>query len=283
VTTLSPTHLAIAAGAAAAIAVLAGAARLLSFAGAAAAFVVGFCIFGFGGLGLAVPLLAFFLSSSLLSKLGRRRKAGQATLAEKGSTRDAGQVLANGGPAAALAVIHGLNLAFLPPRVAALTAIASLAAANADTWATEIGGWWRGRPILLSSFKRVEPGTSGAVSMAGLVAALAGAAFVAAAGWAAWPRGSTLYLWRLDAVEFLAIAWAGFVAAFADSILGASVQAQYKCLACGALTERQSHCGGPAPLARGLRWFNNDLVNLAATLLGALFAWLLLRYFGSPL
>jgi uncharacterized membrane protein len=177
----------------------------------------------------------------------------------------------------------GMELRSPTPRVAMLLFLAALAAVNADTWATEIGGLSRARPLLLSTFKRVAPGTSGAVSWLGLFGALLGAAVIPLSAWLAWPSRSTLLFWRIDAAEMLTVAWAGFVASFADSVLGASVQAQYQCARCGAVSERREHCGRPAVLRRGWRWVTNDVVNFAASVLGVLFAWLLLRYAAYPL
>ncbi len=280
-----PIHLTQAALIAGGVAVAAGLLRLLTFSGALAAFAVGVFIFGFGRLTFAAPLLAFFFSSSLLSLLGKARKAGANARYSKSSTRDAGQVLANGGVATALVILFALLLQ--QHRVAALRPLyllylASLGAVNADTWATEVGGLSASRPWLVTTLRRVDRGTSGAVSVAGLLAALAGAAFIALVGWAVWPRGSTELLWRIDPPEIIAVAWGGFVAAYVDSLLGATVQAHYRCGHCGQITERPVHCEAPATLARGWRWVNNDVVNLATSLCGVLFTWILLKLFAYP-
>ncbi len=273
--TFSIQNLLIAAGLAGGIAALAGILRLLSFSGALAAFAVGFFVFGLGGLPFAVPLLAFFLSSSLLSYIGRRRKALLGFEA-KGARRDAVQVLANGGVPALLAI----GFAVSPDtRNIALLFLASLAAVNADTWATEIGALFPGRPRLLSSFKSVPHGTSGAVSLVGTLAALAGAAFIAWSATFAWPSRSPILLWRPDSAELITVAWAGFLAAYVDSLLGATVQEQFKCGVCGKITDRRDHCGLAAVRIRGLKWFTNDAVNLVTSLSGVLFAWLLMRYY----
>ncbi len=85
----------------------------------------------------------------------------------------------------------------------------------------------------------------------------------------------------------LLVAWAGlFLAVVAtvggltgslvDSLLGATVQAIYYCAACSRETERPVHgCGRPTKLIRGWTWLNNDLVNLAASLIGGLVSALL--------
>jgi uncharacterized protein (TIGR00297 family) len=274
-TALTPLYLFYAGLLAAGISLAAWLLRLLSYSGALAAFAVGFFIFGFGGLPFAIPLLVFFFSSSLLSRVGRARKARRLNaLYEKTATRDAGQVLANGSIPALLAFLYARS----PSTQTWLLCLASLAAVNADTWATEIGGLAPGRPRLVTTYKQVEPGTSGAVSFLGLVAALLGSLAVVLAGWLAWPPYTLALMWRFHLPEALAVLWAGFVAAFGDSILGASAQAQYKCAQCGVVTERAGHCNRPACLVRGFRWINNDVVNFLTGFMGAFFAWILLTY-----
>lgn len=252
------------------------AARLLSLSGAVSTFVVGLVIFGLGGGAWAVPLLAFFLSSSLLSKLFRARKTALEATEAKGSVRDAGQVWANGG----VPVLVVLCFWYFNSRLPAyslkwfpLIYLAALAAMNADTWATEIGKLAPRAPRLLSNFRPAEAGTSGAVSLTGLLAAFAGAAFIPLC---------TLLVWKLDGVAFFVVTWSGFLGCFADSILGASVQAVYRDAATGKLTER-THNGTVAnERQRGIRWVNNDLVNFLAAAISAGCAWLLLRYAGYP-
>ena len=216
-------------------------ARLLTLTGAISTFVVGFLIYGLGDAGAAIPLLAFFLSSSLLSKLFRAKKAATEQTEAKGSTRDAGQVWANGGVPVLMVVVFALLGKYIPVyrlQFFPILFLAALAAMNADTWATEIGKLSRSKPRLLSNFRPAEPRTSGAVSLLGLLAALLGAAFIPL---------SALLLWRrhLDFLPFLIVVWAGFLGSLLDSILGASVQAVYRHPETGQLTER-TEIGGIA-------------------------------------
>ena len=64
---------------------------------------------------------------------------------------------------------------------------------------------------------------------------------------------------------------AGASGSLVDSVLGATLQALYRCDACGASTEEPRHkaSGQPARLVRGYAWITNDTVNALATLTGA--------------
>jgi uncharacterized protein (TIGR00297 family) len=252
-------------------AVVAGAAYSLGSltpGGAAAAVVVGGLTFGLGGLVPGLLLILFFVTSSALSRLGPRRKAGVAARFEKGGRRDAGQVIANGGAASVLAVAYGF--AGAPVLMAALAG--ALAAVTADTWATELGVLSRRPPRLITSGKTVEAGTSGAVSREGLIAAVGGSALIAVvAGWG-----------TASAAVAVAALVGGVLGAVADSVLGATVQAMFFCPACGKETERHpTHaCGTATTAVRGWRWLRNDEVNLAASFGGAAAAAILFSVLG---
>src|SRR5512146_467755 len=106
-------------------------AHSLNKSGAIAATVVGAIIFGVGGWQWAVLLLIFFITSSGLSRLFKKRKEGLDEKFSKGHERDAGHVFGNGGLAALFAALHGLYPGSLLPWIGFA---ASLAAVNADTW-----------------------------------------------------------------------------------------------------------------------------------------------------
>jgi uncharacterized protein (TIGR00297 family) len=159
------------------IAVLAYRAHSLSRSGAVAATVVGTIIFGIGGWQWAILLLTFFITSSGLSRTFKKRKEGLSEKFSKGHERDAGQVFGNGGLATFFAALHALYPESLIPWVGFA---ASLAAVNADTWATELGVLNPTPPRLITDLrKRVEKGTSGGISLWGTGASLLGSALIA--------------------------------------------------------------------------------------------------------
>lgn len=203
-----------------------------------------------------LPLVCLFVLTFLATRAGRARKL-RAGLAESRRGRKAAQVLANlsvaalcvspaaewllrrwGAPAGG-----GLGFADLWVSVAMKTAaLAALAEATADTMSSEVGQAFGGRPVLLTRFKRVDPGTDGAVSLVGTGSGVLGAAVVAAIGcWA-------MHLGVYGAV----VVWGcGVVGLFADTLLGATLE------------------------RRG--WIGNDLVNFISTLVAALAATWIMR------
>jgi uncharacterized membrane protein len=62
----------------------------------------------------------------------------------------------------------------------------------------------------------------------------------------------------------------GAIGSLADSLIGGTIQSQYRCSVCGKTTERKRHCDGHVTeLVQGYRWINNDVVNFAASIVGA--------------
>ena len=248
------------------VAYLAYRAHSLSRSGALAATVVGTVIFGMGGLEWAILLLTFFITSSGLSRLFKRRKVGLDEKFSKGHQRDAGQVLGNGGLATIFAALH----AFYPESVMPWIGFAaSLAAVNADTWATELGVLNPTPPRMITSLsKRVEKGTSGGISLFGTLASLLGSAVIAL------PAVLLSPIEPLNTNSFFLITAAGVAGSFFDSLLGATVQAMYYCPTDKKETERHPlhTCGAQTVHIRGWEWLDNDWVNFACGAFGALIA-----------
>lgn len=237
---------------------------------AAMGIVVGFSI-GPSFLGL---LILFLVVNSVFTRLGYVKKALNEAAEPKGGRRTWTSVVSNG---LVGTVFAGFHIA-MPSPVFYVGFLAAIAASSADTAATEIGLLSRVRPFMITTFKRVEPGVSGGVTPLGFVGALVGAltialvaylivvlshlGFTPSAVYAASKASSApLYL--------VAVVVGGFVGAISDSVLGATVQARYKCSKCGRITEKPTHCSGPSTLSSGLDAIDNDVVNILATVLGS--------------
>lgn len=219
--------------------------RWLTLDGVAAAATVGGLVLWGAGLRGAALLLLFFVTGSALTAFNQRRQereerqrreknrrppaASPAPAAPPASAaRNARQVIANGGWAAVGATLIGSR-----PDIGWAVLLGSLATAQADTWATEIGAHARGTPKLITTGRPVSAGTSGGVTWLGTGAGLAGSLVLAGAG----------YLLDLPLAVVATGAVVGLLGMLLDSLLGATLEAR--------------------------SWLDNDGVNLAATSAGA--------------
>jgi uncharacterized protein (TIGR00297 family) len=192
-------------------ALLAYALGMVSQGGAVGGILIGTVVYlCLGPAGFAV-LALFVVGGSALTRLGygRKRRAGTA---EAGKGRRGGKnALANCGVAFACAL-----LAATTPYESLFAAafVASLGAAFADTAESEVGGLSRRSPRLLTTLRRVPPGTDGAVTPLGTLAGVVAAGVTAAAG---------LVLGLVEgSVGVLVVGMAAFVGTLVDSLIGAT-------------------------------------------------------------
>ncbi|MER3456346.1 MAG: hypothetical protein C4304_05585 [candidate division GAL15 bacterium] len=216
----------------------------LSDSGALAAAVVGTVVAGAGGWDWAVVLVVFVATASAASALPPHAQRPR---------RTARQVFANGAVACAAALLHQAGVANSGAAFAG-----AVSSAWADTWAAELGVRYGGSPWSLRDGRRLEPGTSGGITVvgtaAGILAAVACGLLAAVVGVA--PLGAT--------------AVAGCAGMAADSLLGAGWQARFSCSCCGRTGEEpRCPCGAVGRCSTGIRWLDNDVTNLLATCVGA--------------
>jgi len=243
--------------------------RTLSKSGVAAALVIAALLL-LGGWQSYLLMLAFFSSSSVLTLLGYREKESRGA-AEKRGGRDWRQVFCSGGVPALFS--STLYFVHSPPGIhdSLILALAStIAFANADTWAVELGSLSRRRPRLVTKpWIRVPHGVSGGVTLRGECAALLGSALIG--GLAALllesSKNSSLPPWSGANISPLTLAFLvfliGWLGEVVDSILGALLQAKYLCPACGVLSDYEVHsCGSTTLHVSGFKWVKNEVVNL---------------------
>jgi uncharacterized protein (TIGR00297 family) len=192
-----------------------------------------------------MPLLAVVGLTFLSTRLGRKRKEILG-IAERRQGRTAAQVAANLGVAAMassgfaqswLIESGWIRAAAYAPAILLALPLAALAEAAADTVSSEIGQILGGQPRMITTLRRVEPGTDGGISLIGTLVGVAAAAIIAAIG--AWALGGGAALFWISAAG-------GVFGLFFDSLLGATLE------------------------RRG--WLNNDAVNFLSTASAAAFA-----------
>ena len=208
----------------------------------------------------AILLVAYFASASAVTRMGAEQKAERTRRSVPQITwRNAFQVAANGGLFALLAYRAG----DAPESTYGIAAAGALAAANADTWATELGTLWGGRARSILNWRPTGPGMSGGVTLIGTLGGVAGAVLVAVVVALVFDR-------PLRGTFVAAVIAGGFAGCIADSLIGATLQARRWCDHCKEWTERRVHpCSYRTVHAAGIRWVSNDVVNTAATFIGA--------------
>lgn len=226
--------------------------RSLSKSGVVMTMVVGCFTFYFLGLAGWMTLIVFFMTCTVLTKVARPKLKKVADgIQKKGGCRDYMQVIANGGPATICAILYGIT----GKPIFVILFGAAIAEANADTWAGEIGIMSTTQPVMITTLQPVPPGLSGGVTVTGTVASLVGSIVI----------GLTWYVGFYGIIglnDSIVVAISGFVGGLMDSLLGATLQGHYWDTDRDQITEHEAKNGKKYKLVRGLRWMDNDMVNL---------------------
>jgi uncharacterized protein (TIGR00297 family) len=191
---------------------------------------------------------------------GYKKKIG--TAQEKGGARNWPNILANGGLAAAFAV---LELYFGGDLLGVLF-LGAISTSAADTVATELGLLYARSPKLITHPRRSVPaGTSGGVTPLGFAGATLASVVI----------GVIALFTSVISSGFLVLpicVVGGLGGAAVDSILGATLQRKGHCVVCMKPTEALSHCGERTKATGGVPFIENNVVNLLSTAVGAALA-----------
>ena len=201
-----------AAGANVVVALAGYAAATVTLAGMIAGAVLGTAIFLFTGPAGWALLLLCFAVAVVTSRMGLARKRALGIAEERGGRRGAGNAIANTGVAAIAATMSALTYAEADARLAF---VAALVAGASDTVASEIGKAWGQRTFLVTTARRVPPGTSGAMSLEGTAAGVVSAALLGGAA-----CGLGIIAWEM----LLYVVAAATAGALVESALGATLE-----------------------------------------------------------
>jgi uncharacterized protein (TIGR00297 family) len=247
-----------------AMTILAYKVRIIDKYGAIVALPVGFITLYFGSILWFSILLIFFITGSLFTKYKYRQKQSMELAEDNSGARSWKSVVANGAPAAAFAILYYLshnNPTFT------LFFIGSISFALSDTMATEIGLLSKSKPYSIVTGKKIDTGQSGGITIQGEIAALIGSLFIGSICESFLSDGAFSQMH----VILLAAITGGMIATNIDSILGATIQAKYKCLNCKKYVEKMTiHCNLPVVQERGISMVDNNVVNLLAAFIGGL-------------
>ena len=238
--------------------------RQLNLSGVVAAVVMGAAATVMGGFTSLSLYLFFLISAAVIGKLSKKIR-GLERIHKKGGRRDAVQVLANGGAALAAMLIHAFDSS--PVYLAVFTAC--LAEACSDTWASEIGVLSKSEPVSILTFTKVPKGLSGGVSLLGTCSAMLSSILYGIFAFSCYD-GINLSL-------VMVVIFSSFAGVMTDSVLGATLQAHFYDEKEDIITEHSRDREGNAlKLVRGLRFMDNDMVNLTSNII----TFLLASFFG---
>ncbi|KAJ8605364.1 hypothetical protein CTAYLR_002362 [Chrysophaeum taylorii] len=198
--------------------------KSLSPSGGAAALVVAVLTFS-GGPRFGLTLIAFYQSSSWLTRLGAARKIRLDENNTHGGERNAAQVLSCSAVAAALAVASRLFCGDDGARGdLAFAYVGFVATCAGDTWASEVGSLATGDPVLVTApWRAVPPCTNGGLTLLGTAASAAGGLFIGGVhgilGLVFAPGGEH----EIVVLALLGLA-TGLLGSLLDSLLGATCQ-----------------------------------------------------------
>ena len=200
--------------------------KSLDLLGSLTMIIMGIVIIFSAGVSWLILIVIFLIMSLLATKFAKPYKN---SIGEYEGRRTAKNVISNGLVAFLMAAFGGYYLPFVGGF------LGSIATATADTLASEIGVLQN--PVLITTFKKVSPGTDGAISFLGTAVGIVGAGII---GFAAFILGIMPDPWMSIKIAIIS----GTVGCFMDSFLGA-------------VFERRDY-------------LNNEHVNLLATLTGAI-------------
>ena len=227
----------------------------LSLSGFLSASLMAALITGLGGSFYLIPIIIFFISSTIISKLGNSTKN------KTSINRSVSQVISNGGIPLLICVINH----FYQYDILYFAFLASVAAANSDTWGTEIGKFSKVRPVDIISRVTLPKGESGGITNIGLLGSIIGSFVIGISG----------YLFINSFKYLLLVSISGCLGAIFDSVLGSTLQGRFISRDGLIISEKKKDNNY---LITGVIFFNNDFVNLCCTLSAPIF-FLLINYY----
>ena len=163
-------------------------------------------------------VVIYLLFGSLVTKIGYKFKKQKGIAEKRGGRRGPENVWGSAATGLFFAIMVKLNFANL--LFYKIGFAASFAAKLADTFGSEIGKRFGRNTYLITSFRKVDRGTEGGVSLEGTIASAIGAIFMS----------SIMFALSIITTknQFVIVSISGFLATISESFIGAKFQEKYK-------------------------------------------------------
>jgi uncharacterized protein (TIGR00297 family) len=224
---------------------------------------IGSLIMVFGGIKWFIILVTLLILTVVATRFKYYSKMEIEAAEGKGGVRGWKNVLSNGTIATLIAIFFRITM----HKIYAGSYLGAISTSIADTLATELGLLSPSSPRLITNLNiRVRAGASGGITILGEASGLLGSVIIAALAMLIGFEG-------LNAFQIIiSTLCSGFLGNNFDSLLGATVQAIYKCQECDKMTEERTHCERSTIHVKGCRYIDNNVVNFASTIFGAFVA-----------
>ncbi|MCQ2592694.1 MAG: DUF92 domain-containing protein [Treponema sp.] len=232
--------------------------KLLTLGGAISVFMLIIIIDIFSDWKMASLLIISYVLLSIIDKVFERNiEKSVDGIHEKSGKRVASQVWYNGGVAAISIILYGITgkSAFL------MGYLVALGEAFADSLASDVGVMSKKPPIDICTFKTVQNGLSGGVSLLGTGASTLGVILYI---------GIARLFIPISLINMILLVIITLFGNLLDSVMGSRLQIKYKCEKCGTITEKKLHCQQETLPYSGFSWMNNSIVNLISNSVTAL-------------
>lgn len=211
--------------------------KLLTPSGLVHAWILGVIVWGVLGWSGYGVVLFYFLAGSAVTKVGMAEKEA-AGIAEKRSGARGPENVWGSAASSTLCALATLVVPLPYRPLLCLGYVSGFSTKLSDTTASEIGKAYGNRTFLITTLRPVPRGTEGAVSLEGTVAGMVASVVIA------------LVAWAVGLISWVGVVWcviAAFIATNLESVIGATVQSQFK-------------------------WLTNEVVNGINTLIGSVVA-----------
>ena len=181
-------------------------------------------------------IVLYLFLGTLVTKIGYKYKTKKGIAEKRGGRRGPENVWGSAATGLFFAVLIKLQLG--NPDLLKVAFASSFSAKLGDTFGSEIGKRFGKNTFLITSLRKVEKGTEGAISLEGTLASLLGSVIMSFV----FLKLGIIYSY----LQFIIVSISGFIATIIESFIGASLQEKYK--------------------------LSNEIVNSIQTSIGAIFA-----------